>query len=363
MTERIDVNQPFLPPIDEYQSYVESIWHKKWLTNNGVLLQELEQGLSTHLNIQNVAVVSSGTAALQIAINSLDLSGAIITTPFSYVATSSVICWQQCSPIFVDIDHGSMNIDPALIEDAITEDTQAILATHVFGTPCDVIEIGRIAKKYNLKVIYDAAHSFGCKVQGRSIFDYGDVSCVSFHATKVFHCIEGGAAFSKNIKTHNRIKSKRNFGHDGPYRFSEVGINGKQSEFHAAMGLCNLRYIDEILAKRRSDSLRYFELLEGLSISYPVVSADSETNFAYFPILLETETKCIAVLDALAGYEIFCRRYFYPTLSSLDIFAKTSCPNAESISARVLCLPLYFELKAKQIEFICVQVRHVLSNH
>lgn len=359
MPERIDVNQPFLPPIEEYQSYVADIWDKKWLTNNGALLQELEQKLSGYLQVENIAAVSNGTVALQIAISSLNLSGAIITTPYSYVATSSAVSWQQCRPVFVDIDAKTMNIDPALIEDAITDDTQAILATHVFGTPCDVVEIGRIAKKHNLKVIYDAAHSFGCKFRGKSVFEYGDVSCVSFHATKVFHCTEGGAVITKNTEIHKRIKSKRNFGHDGPYRFSEVGINGKQSEFHAAMGLCNLRYIDSIITKRRLDSFKYFELLDGLPVSYPIVPEESELNYAYFPIVFETEERCVDVLKALQEHEIFCRRYFYPALSSLDIFEKKHCPIAESVSSRVLCLPLYYDLKTSQIELISSVIKSV----
>lgn len=303
----IPVTKPFLPPIDEYNKLIEGIWERQWLTNNGPLVNELELKLKEYLNISHMLYLNNGTIALQIAIKALGLKGEIITTPFSYVATTSSIVWEGCEPIFVDIDKETLNIDVRKIEAAINENTSAILATHVYGNPCDVDAIQAIADKYNLKVIYDAAHCFGTTYKGKSIFEYGDVSTTSFHATKLFHTIEGGAVFTKDPEILKTMAYMRNFGHDGPEKFFGLGINGKNSEFHAAMGLVNLNYIDEILRKRKELSLYYNKKLEGLNKTTPVLLEGSQFNFAYYPIVLPSEEileKMVKVLKEDLSYLI-----------------------------------------------------------
>ncbi|MBC7902881.1 MAG: DegT/DnrJ/EryC1/StrS family aminotransferase, partial [Gemmatimonadaceae bacterium] len=247
----IDITRPFLPPIEEYQEYVKGIWGRNWLTNNGPLVNELELRLKHHLNVDHMLYLNNGTIALQIAIKALSLKGEVITTPFSYIATTSSIVWEGCKPVFVDIDADTLNIDSSKIEAAVTEHTSAIVATHTYGNPCDVEKIEAIALKYNLKVIYDAAHCFGTKFKGRTLFDFGDVSTTSFHATKLFHTIEGGAVFTRNPDVLRRMAYMRNFGHNGPKDFADIGINGKNSELHAAMGLVNLKYIEDIQKSRK----------------------------------------------------------------------------------------------------------------
>lgn len=248
----IPVTKPFLPKVEEYDDYLASIWERQWLTNNGPLVNELELRLKEYLQVNHLLYVANGTVALQIAIEALALSGEIITTPFSFVATTSSIVWQGCKPVFVDIDAKTLNIDPQKIEEAITPQTSAILATHVYGNPCDIDAIQEIADKYKLKVIYDAAHCFGTKYKNRSVFEYGDISTTSFHATKLFHSIEGGAVFTQCPELLKKMSQIRNFGYNGPNEFTVLGLNGKNSEFHAAMGLCNLKHINEILKKEKT---------------------------------------------------------------------------------------------------------------
>ena len=266
----IPVTKPFLPPQDEYRAYLDKIWDNQWLTNMGPLSKELEQQLASHLRIKETLFVTNGTIALQMAIKALDLTGEIITTPFSFIATTSSIVWEGCTPVFVDIDPESLNIDADKIEAAITPHTQAILATHVYGNPCDVDKIQQIADRYNLKVIYDAAHAFGVEINGKSIFEYGDISTCSLHATKLYHSIEGGLIFSKEAKVFQKLRSIRNFGFAGPETFDELGINGKNSEFHAAMGLVNLKYIKEICQKRKTLTEHYDTLLATTDIQKPI---------------------------------------------------------------------------------------------
>ncbi|HLX52563.1 MAG TPA: DegT/DnrJ/EryC1/StrS family aminotransferase, partial [Aquella sp.] len=253
----IPVTKPFLPPIEEYKIYIDGIWQRNWLTNNGPLVNELELKLKEYLDLPHLLYLSNGTAALQVAIRALELKGEIITTPFTYVATVSSIVWEGCKPVFVDINPNSLNIDPAKIEAAITKNTSAILATHVYGNPCDIDAIHDIAERNHIKVIYDAAHCFGTKYNGKSVFAYGDISTTSFHATKLFHTIEGGAVFTNESRLLKKMDLLRNFGHNGPEDFIEVGINAKNSEIHAAMGLVNLKYIAGILESRRNQSERY----------------------------------------------------------------------------------------------------------
>ena len=248
----IPVTKPFLPPQQIYHSYLEGIWKRQWLTNMGPLASQLEMELKTFLDLKHLLFVTNGTVALQMAIKALDLKGEIITTPFSFVATTSSIVWEGCTPVFVDIDEQSLNIDADKIETAITKNTTAILATHVYGNPCDVEKIDQIAKKYNLKVIYDAAHAFGVEINGKSIFEFGDISTCSLHATKLYHSVEGGFVVTQNADLLKKLASIRNFGISGFDTFAELGLNGKNSEFHAAMGLANLKYIENIILKRQT---------------------------------------------------------------------------------------------------------------
>jgi dTDP-4-amino-4,6-dideoxygalactose transaminase len=348
----IPVTKPFLPPKEEVFKLLDEVWQRQWLTNNGPLVNELELKLKEYLDLPHLLYLNNGTIALQIAIKSLELKGEIITTPFSYVATTSSIVWEGCKPVFVDIDPETFNIDPAKIESAISGNTSAILATHVFGNPCDIDVIEIIAKKYNLKVIYDAAHCFGTIYKGKSIFSYGDISTTSFHATKLFHTVEGGAVFSQNSDLIKVMAYMRNFGHDGPDRFFGLGINGKNSEFHAAMGLVNLNYVANILEKRKIQSNIYNTFLKGLPIQYPSVSLHAQINFAYYPIVFESEEVTLKIKRALELNNIFPRRYFYPSLSSLNYLNGEVTPIADSISSRILCLPLYQELTEAEQKMI-----------
>ena len=348
----IPVTKPFLPKIGEFEEYVNSIWERKWLTNNGPLVNELELKLKKYLNINHLLYVSNGTIALQFAIKALGLSGEIITTPFSFVATTNSIIWEGCTPVFVDIDAETFNIDPQKIEQAITTKTTAILATHVYGNPCNIEAIQEIAEKNNLKVIYDAAHCFGTMYKNRSIFEYGDISTTSFHATKLFHTIEGGAVFTKCPELLKKMASMRNFGHQGPDGFSEVGINGKNCEFHAAMGLCNLKQIDEILDKRRLLSYYYWRKLSKLKAKYPKLNESLDYNYAYFPVLFDDEKLMHKCLKALENEKIYCRRYFYPSLSTLPFVSPSHMPVCESVANRILCLPLYHTLTSSDLDLI-----------
>ncbi len=349
----IPVTKPFLPPKEEYDTFLQGIWQRNWLTNNGPLVNELELNLKAFLGLPHLLYLSNGTIALQIAIKALGLKGEIITTPFSYVATTSSIVWEGCTPVFVDIDPKTLNIDPAKIEEIITPQTSAIIATHVYGNPCDIEAIDAIAKKFNLKVIYDAAHGFGTKYKGKSIFDYGDVATASFHATKLYHTIEGGAVFTKDPDLLKRMAYMRNFGHDGPEKFSGVGINGKNSEFHAAMGLVNLKYINHNILKRK-ELTEYYDLkLKNLRATKPVIAPHVDYNYAYYPVQLENEKSLLAIVQALNEKEIFPRRYFYPALNSLAYVSHTELINAKKASEQALCLPFYPELSKEEVDMIC----------
>ncbi|MGY6545201.1 MAG: DegT/DnrJ/EryC1/StrS family aminotransferase, partial [Cyclobacteriaceae bacterium] len=338
----IPVTKPFSPPIEEYKKYLDEIWERNWYTNNGPLLIQLQENLREYLGVREVACVSNGTVALQIALKALGIKGKVITTPFSYVATTSSIFWEGCTPVFADIDPHSLNIDPLKILEVIDKDTEAILATHCFGNACEIDFIEKIASEHGLKVIYDAAHCFGTKYKGESIFNFGDISTTSFHATKLFHSIEGGAIFSQDKNLRKRISFLRNFGHDGPEKFSGVGINGKNSEFHAAMGLCNLRYIDEILERRKHQSELY---LSGLSFEKSrtvQIQKNTTFNFAYFPLIFDSFELMNIVKSELEKDSIFPRRYFFPSLSSLDYLEiKQPTPISDEIASKVICLPLY----------------------
>ncbi len=343
---RINVTQSFLPPFEEYQQYLSKIWENKWLTNNGPLLLELESKLKDYLGVENLLYTGNGTIALQIAIKAMALKGEIITTPFSYCATTTSILWENCTPVFVDIHFSDTNINADLIEAAVTENTVAIMATHVYGLPCDVEKIEAIAKKHNLRVIYDAAHAFGVKYKDRSLLDYGDVATCSFHATKVFHTVEGGCIIAQDPDLHEKMMLFRSFGHLGDEYFT-VGINGKNSEFHAAMGLCNLPYVGKIIEGRKAVFEVYDEALDFSKVYKPVSHvSDLEYNYAYYPVVLKDEATTRKVIEALNKENIYPRRYFYPSLNQLSYVGeyRQHCPVSEDVSLRVISLPLHPEL-------------------
>lgn len=348
----INVTKSYLPPIEDYVAYMPGIWQRCLLTNYGPLVVELEKKIKEYLGVKHLFLVNNGTIALQIAIKALNLKGEIITTPFSYVATTASIVWEACQPIFVDIDPVSLCLDPELIEKAITPATTAILATHVYGNACNVEAIKIIADKHNLKVIYDGAHAFGVQYDEQSLLNYGDVSTLSFHATKLFHTIEGGAMITNDDELAKRLEYMCNFGHDGPENFVGLGTNAKLSEFHAAMGLCVLPKVPELIDKRKQICSIYDRLLATLPIMRPVINIKTKYNYSYYPIILPAEDDVIMIRSELNAYDIFPRRYFYPSLSNLNYVKKQQVEIADDISKRVLCLPLTYDLSDKSIHQI-----------
>jgi dTDP-4-amino-4,6-dideoxygalactose transaminase len=360
----INVTKSFLPSIDEYKKYIDSIWSSTHLTNHGPLVNELEEKLKNFLGVKHFFFINNGTVALQLSIKALELKGEIITTPFSYVATTSSIVWENAKPVFVDINSKDFTIDAAKIESAITSETSAILATHVYGIPCNVDAIQVIAKNHNLKVIYDAAHAFGVKYKQTSVLNYGDISTLSFHATKLFHTVEGGGVATNDDELAHRISYMRNFGHKGQEEFWGVGINGKNSEFHAAMGLCNFPHIPSILETRRALSELYEQYFNDLRVSLirPVVPTQTDYNYSYYPVLFESEKQLLCVKDNLNASYIYPRRYFYPSLDTLPYIEHGSTlPLTKSISSRILCLPLYHDLSAESVKKICTIIAKVLK--
>lgn len=349
----INVTKSFLPPMEEYQEIIKGIWENTWLTNNGPLVRKLESRIKEYLNVENFLYVSNGTIALQIALKALELKGEIITTPFSYCATTTSILWENLQPVFVDIEPVTFNINADLIEAAITDKTSAILATHVYGRPCDVEKIEEIAKKHNLKVIYDGAHCFGAIYKGKSLLSYGDVTTCSFHATKVFHTIEGGCVICNDADLNKKMEFYRSFGHKNDDYFM-MGINAKNSEFHAAMGICNLPKVDDIIENRKTISEKYDVLLNWNKLERPSNNIpDFIYNYAYYPVILESEEILLNVTEALKVEEITPRRYFYPSLNQLpylDFY--NPCPVSESYSSRALSLPLYYDLPLADVEKI-----------
>ena len=349
----IPVTKSYIPPLSEYMSYVKRAFENGWLTNRGELIEELENEIQSYLNSKTKPLlVSNGTIALQIAIKALELKGDIITTPFSYVATTSSIVWEGCNPVFVDIHPEYLTIDETLIESAITEKTSAILATHVYGNPCNVEAIDKIAKKYNLKVVYDAAHCFGVSFKGKSIFDYGDISTCSFHATKIFHTGEGGAIFCNNLNYNDKIFNYHNFGHEDNISFNGLGINGKMSEINAALGLSILKYINEIKRDRSRLVEFYNEKIHNPNINKIKIRKETEWNFAYYPVIFSSERELLIAEKEMNTKKIFPRRYFYPSLNKLPYLKRKPSPISEDISKRILCLPLYFGLNENQIKSI-----------
>lgn len=349
----IQVTKTFLPPLKDYIPYLERIWENGWITNNGPLVIELEEQLKERLQVENLLLLNNGTTALQLAIKALELKGSIITTPFSYVATTSSILWQNCRPVFADINPETFCLDVAQIEQALQRDTCAILATHVYGNICEVEEIQKLAQKHGLKVIYDGAHAFDVKYKNQSIFAWGDLSALSFHGTKVFHTGEGGALITSDKELAHKISYLRNAGHKGEEEFWGLGINAKNSELHAAMGLCNLKYIDQIIERRKKVSEQYDRQLQGLPLRKQKMMPNMQYNYAYYPILFESESQLSKVLGRLKLENIFPRRYFYPPLNKLPYNNYVPMKVTEDISTRIACLPLSDQLTESNVTVIC----------
>lgn len=356
------VTQPYLPPLQEFQPYLEKIWESKWLTNGGVFHQQLESELSQHLGVEHLALFSNGTIALVTALQALRITGEVITTPYSFVATAHSLLWNGIKPVFVDIDPDTFNLDPKKIEAAITPQTTAILPVHVYGNPCDTAEIQRIADTYGLKVIYDAAHAFGVEVGGKSVLREGDLSVLSFHATKVFNTFEGGAIVCPDEKMKRRIDYLKNFGFADEVTVVAPGINGKMNEIQAAFGLLQLKHIDRVFEQRAVIDRLYRERLATVrGVSVPQINVASRQNFSYFPILIEREFPIgrDALYERLKGLGIYSRRYFYPLISEFPMYrgfasaSRENLPVAHSVANRVLCLPIYPDLELSHVEMIC----------
>jgi dTDP-4-amino-4,6-dideoxygalactose transaminase len=348
----INVTKTFFPPIEDYNKQLQRVWDNHWLTNRGELVLELEEKLKKYLDVPKIIVTNNGTIPLQLALKLLGNQGEIITTPFSYVATTAAIVWEHCTPVFVDIHPDYLTIDETKIESAITSKTTAILATHVFGNPCNVAIIEAIAKKYNLKVIYDGAHCFGVHYKNESIFNFGDVSTCSFHATKLFHTGEGGALFCRDESLFHQLFYSHNFGHNGPLAFHGIGINGKISELQGAMGLAVLPYMNKILADRKIIVDFYDFKLNFSRIKKMKLREDTLWNYSYYPIIFETEEQLLRVEKGLQHSQIIPRRYFYPSLNTLPYVEDIKMTISESIASRILCLPLYSGLTISEVSTI-----------
>lgn len=348
----IYVAKSFLPPIEEYKNYIDIIYSNSQLTNQGPLLFKLESELKSYLNVEHLHFLTNGTLALQLALSSLDIQdGEIITTPFSYVATCSSIIWERCKPVFVDIEPDNFTIDTIKIEAKITNKTKAIMAVHVFGYACDVEAIKRISQQHKLKVIYDGAHAFGSRYKGRSLVSFGDITTLSFHATKLFHTIEGGACIVNDKTVSDKLDLQKRFGHNLDEHYM-VGTNAKANEFQAAMGLCNMKYIKENIEVRKNLSELYDSELTTL-VGRPKFQSDLIYNYSYYPILFKSEMELQKIFKALKSENIFPRRYFYPSLNTLPYIKGEPCPVSEDISVRIACLPLYYGLEEKNVKRIC----------
>ncbi|MDZ4758189.1 MAG: DegT/DnrJ/EryC1/StrS family aminotransferase [Bacteroidota bacterium] len=358
----IPVTKTFLPPIEEYQAFVKRAFDKQWLTNRGELVRELEDKLKIYLSITDIIITNNGTIPLQIALKLLGGGGEIITTPFSYVATTAAIVWENCTPVFVDIHPEYLTIDEDKIEAAITPKTTAILATHVFGNPCNIVAIEAIAKKHKLKVIYDAAHCFGVNYNNESVFNFGDISTCSFHATKLFHTAEGGAMFCKDKTLYDKLYYSHNFGHNGPLDFFGIGINAKISELQAAMGLAVFPYMEKIISERKKVVTHYDDNLNLAALQKMKIRENTEWNYSYYPVILKSEEQLLQVLKVLNEANIFPRRYFYPSLNTIPYTNGAEMPISESIAKRIICLPLYVGIELKDLEKIATLINHSLKS-
>jgi len=368
MTEKRStfVTQPFLPPLDEFLPYLEQIWRNKVLTNGGPFHQQLERELCDHLGVEHISLFTNATIALVTALQSLRITGEVITTPYSFVATSHSLLWNSIKPVFVDVQPDSLNIEPSKIETAITPQTTAILAVHCYGHPCDVDAIEQIADTYNLKVIYDAAHAFGVKCHCGSILNHGDLSVLSFHATKVFNTFEGGAIVCPDLKTKIRIDQLKNFGHAGETNVVAPGINGKMSEFNSALGLLQLKYIDQAIQKRREIDKAYRNRLsEARGINCLEPTGELVANYAYFPILVNQSYPISRdeLYEKMKNHGVHPRRYFYPLISEFPMYRglpsshPDNLPIATLAASQVLCLPIYPDLPLEKVDEICDFIR------
>lgn len=355
--KNIPVTQPFLPDLNEFIPYLEKIWDNRWLTNNGPFHQQLEVALCEYLGVEHISLFNNATIALITALQALRISGEVITTPYSFVATSHSIMWNGLEPVFVDVDPNTFNIDPAKIEAAITPRTTAIMPVHCYSNPSDVEEIQKIADNYGLKVIYDAAHAFGVKYKGESLLKWGDLSILSFHATKVFNTFEGGAIISQDAKTKQRIDSLKNFGIADELTVTAPGINGKMSEVNAAFGLVQLKHIDKSMLSRQAIDERYrAELANVKGISLYQHECNANSNFSYFPILVEADYPLSRdeLYEKLKKNNILSRRYFYPLISNMPMYRGipsaeiTNLWQANQLSEKVLCLPIYDALSISE---------------
>ncbi|MDD4992434.1 MAG: DegT/DnrJ/EryC1/StrS family aminotransferase [Paludibacter sp.] len=366
----ITVTKPCLPPLDEFVPYLQQIWDNKWLTNNGPMHQQLEQELANYLGVKHISLFSNGTLALISALQALNITGEVITTPFSFVATTHSLWWNKITPVFVDIEPEYLNLDPDKIEAAITPRTTAILPVHVYGNPCQMDKIQQIAGKHGLKVIYDAAHAFGVKENGVSVLNYGDLSVLSFHATKVFSTIEGGAIICHSEEMKHHIDNLKNFGFRDETIVEEPGINAKLNELQAAYGLLQMKYIDGFISKRKLITKLYRNLLKGISgIRFLNDKVDISYSYSYFPILIDEESYGKSrdeLYEKLRKNNIFARRYFYPLISNFEPYSKLltaapqNLPVATKASLQVLCLPIYVDLNEVDVYRICSIVKNIL---
>ena len=360
MNAPIYVTRPSLAPLNEYVKYLEGIWESGVMTHNGPLMQKLEKELCSYLNVKNVVCLANGTAALQLSIRALNLTGEIITTPFTFIATANIISWERCRPVFVDIDPETWNIDPDRIEEKITAATSAILPVHVFSAPCDVERIQSIAERKGLSVIYDAAHAMAVQAGGESLLSRGNVSAVSFHATKLFNTAEGGACITNDDDLAQRLRRLRFFGFDEKKNIVDEGMNAKMTEVSAGLGLANLKYLDAVKTNRRKKYRHYQDQLSQCPfLRFQKFDAE-EYNYSYLPVLFESEEILLRVLDRLMADNIHPQRYFHPVLNTLSVFApQDALPVSERVARTILCLPLYDSLAATDIERIC---RHILGS-
>ncbi|MFZ2161862.1 MAG: dTDP-4-amino-4,6-dideoxy-D-glucose aminotransferase VioA [Sideroxyarcus sp.] len=360
-TPPIYVTQPLLPPLEEFIPYLQQIWESKRLTNNGPFHQQLEQALCDYLGVKHIALFSSGTVALITALQTLRITGEVITTPYSFVATAHSLLWNGIKPVFVDVDPVSLNLDPGRIEAAITPQTTAIMPVHCYGHPCDVDRIEKIADNYGLKVIYDAAHAFGVQWRNDSVLNHGDLSVLSFHATKVFNTFEGGAIVCQDAKTKQRIDHLKNFGFVDEVTVVAPGINGKMSEINAAFGLLQLKGIDAALLKRKAIDARYRAALAGVAGIHCLSDASEKiANYAYFPIMVGPDYALgrDALYEVLQDKGIYARRYFYPLISDFPMYrgmpsaAHANLPVAKAAAEQVICLPIFPDLQPGQVDYI-----------
>ena len=369
--EKILVTQPLLPPLEEFIPYLEKIWESKWLTNNGQFHQQLEQALCTYLGVKHICLFSNGTLALITALQALRITGEVITTPFSFVATTHALWWNNIKPVFADIEPHTYNLDPEKVEAAITPNTTAIMPVHVYGNPCKLEAFQQIADTYNLKLIYDAAHAFGVEVNGQSVLNFGDLSVLSFHATKVFNTFEGGAIVCHDEKMKLHIDDLKNFGFRGETTVIAPGINAKMNELQAAFGLLQLKYIDEAREKRKQIAETYREELAGIKGIHCLNDLpDTKHAYSYFPILVEEQEYGMSrdeLYAKLKENNIFSRRYFYPLISNFPTYRgltsanKDNLPVANDIAEKVLCLPIYSVIQQSDIERIITLIKADIS--